>query len=57
MESGEEVVVVRAEMQPLVLETMTKFDDNEQVCQLPPWSDLHCCQHWIESDTRTKTLV
>ena len=38
MDSGEEVVVVRAEMQPLVLETMTKFDDNEQVCQLPPWS-------------------
>lgn len=32
MDSGEEVVVVRAEMQPLVLETMTKFDDNEQVC-------------------------
>ena len=32
MDSGEEVVVVRAEMQPLVLETMTKFDENEQVC-------------------------
>lgn len=34
MDSGEEVVVVRAEMTPIVLETMTKFDDQEQVSQL-----------------------
>lgn len=31
MNSGEEVVVMRAEMTPIVLETMTKFDDQEEV--------------------------
>ena len=35
MDGGEEVVVVRAEMTPIVLETMTKFDDDDQVSQLP----------------------
>lgn len=31
MDNGEEVLVVRAEMTPIVLETMTKFDGDEQV--------------------------
>ena len=33
MDDGEEVVVVRAEMTPIVLETMTKFDDDDEVSQ------------------------
>ena len=31
MDAGEEVVVVRAEMTPIVLETMSKFNGNEKV--------------------------
>lgn len=31
MDDGEEVVVVRAEMTPIVLETMSKFDGDEKV--------------------------
>ena len=32
MGDGDEVLVVRADMKPMVLESMTKFDDDEQVC-------------------------
>lgn len=31
MQSGAEVLVVRAAMTPIVIETMTKFDKNDEV--------------------------
>ena len=32
MNDGDEVVVMRAEMSPISLQTMTKFDEDEHVC-------------------------